>query len=205
MVALHLLRSPPLWALLPVLLGVVPLLQELRPLGTSTTGLEIARAWAFPAGLTGVSLALVHLSQREAFLVRVAPGVRALGEWGGCLLAPLSLQLPIILGALGSHPEALDLAHAATDILCSDLHLAGLALLSLALPISTHARLLAFLALAWALPALGAPHAALGRLVALLDAARPLGLASSALPAALAGLGLALLHALRRLPAPAPR
>jgi len=204
MVALHLLRSPVVWGLLPLLCLVVPLLAELRPLATSTGTLEIARAWAFPAGLTGLCLTLLHLSEREAFLLRVSPVERVSGEWGGCVLAPLLLQLPILLGALVLHPEALDLAHAATDILSSDLHLAGLALLSLALP-TTQGRLVAFLSLAWVLPAIASQSPALAPLGVLLDASRPLAAPGASLPAALAGLGLALLHVLRRLPAPVSR
>jgi len=204
MVALHLLRRPLLLALLPVALGVVPLLLELRPLGTSVGSMEILRAWAFPAGLLGAALVVPFLEARAAFLLRVSPAERALGEWGGCLLATLFLQLPMIVGALATHPEALDLAPTLTDILCSDLHLAGLALLSLVLPLTPSARPLAFLALAWALPAL-APSTPLAPLAASLDAAGPLGSLAPAWPSALAGLGLAALHALQRSPAPAPR
>lgn len=205
MVALHLVRSPVVLALLPLGLVAVPVLLELRPLNTPVGALELVRSWCFPAGLVGATLAVSLLARREAFLQRVSPLERALGEWGGCLLATLLLQLPILLGGLPGAPEALDLARALTDILCSDLHLAGLALLSLALPISPSGRLLAFLALAWALPALAGPSAPLARLANLLDASRPLAAGTPALPALVAGLGLALLHVLRRLPAAAPR
>ena len=205
MALLYLLRSPLYLVLVPLALGLVPLLLELRPLSTPVGALDVVRSWAFPAGLVGLARVLPLLDAREAFLRRVGPLERWLGEWGACMLAALLLQLPILLGSLGQAPEALDLARALTDILCSNLHLAGLALLSLALPMPAHGRLLTFLALAWALPALAAETPNLARFAALLDASRPLASPSASVPAALAGLGLALLHALRRVPALAPR
>jgi len=205
MVALHLLRHPLVLVFLPIALGTVPLLQELRPLATSIGALEVVRAYAFPVGLLGAGLALALLTARGPFLQRVDPLTRLLGEWGGVLLASILLQLPIALGALPSRPEGLDLAHALTDILCSDLHLAGLALLALALPMPAHGRLLAFLALAWALPAFLQESARLAPLAALFDASRPLAQEGAAWSAAASGVGLAWLTALRRLPLPAPR
>lgn len=198
MVLRHLLRSPALWTLFPALLVAIPLLQELRPLATPVVALELLRDWSFPAGLVGTTMALQHLMARQSMLERVPDAERLAGEWGACLLGPAFLQLPMVLGACSGRPEGLDLARALTDILSSDLHLAGLALVSLTLPMPSNGRLFAFLVLAWALPALLAQGPSTARLAALLDASRPLAAPGAALTTALAGLGLALVHALRR-------
>jgi hypothetical protein len=193
---LRLLRLPWLWGIWLLLLLAVPFLLSLA---SEQEALEVARAWAFPAGLLGAVLAVAGLEARAAFLQRVGRLERWAGEWGACLLAPLFLQLPTILGVLlVRQPAALDLARALADILCADLHLAGLALLSLTLPMPANARPLSLVALAWVVPALFEHTPNVRALLVALQPGAPLR-DPSAFPASFAlGLGLALAVALWR-------
>lgn len=196
---LRLLRLPWLWGIWLLLLLAVPFLLSLRPQASAQEALEVARAWAFPAGLLGAVLAVAGLEARAAFLQRVGRLERWAGEWGACLLAPLFLQLPTILGVLlARRLVPLDLGRALADILCADLHLAGLALLSLTLPMPANARPLSLVALAWVVPALLEHTAPVRALLVPLQPGAPLH-DPSAVPASFAlGLGFALVVALWR-------
>src|SRR5262245_55391871 len=118
-VLLHLLRNPLVGFLSLLLIVGLPLLQALRPFPSEGPPL----AWAFPAGLLGLSLGLSCLSHGEAFLVRLDPRTRWGGELGGLAAATLYLQLPILTGALLSGVRASDLGRSLPAILTSDLHL----------------------------------------------------------------------------------
>jgi hypothetical protein len=195
---LRLLRLPWAWGLLGMFLLAPPFLLQLRPLASDLDALEVLRAWAFPAGLIGTALALGGLEARAAFLQRVELRDRLVGELGSCLLSGLLLQLPTILGVLSvCSPPRLDLGRALADILSIDLHCAGLALLSLTLPMPASARPLSLCVLAWVLPALlpsGTPRA----LLVLLEPAAPLRAPAAMYTSIAVGLGLTLAVALWR-------
>jgi hypothetical protein len=169
-IVLRLLRSPGL-ALLGVafLLGV-PLLCQLTPLPSRRTGLDLALAWAFPAGLVGISLALATLARGSEFLQRLDPWTRTLGEWGALAAGAIYMQLPILGGALLSQAPLVDLGRTLPAILTADLLLGSVALLTLipALPIALRTGL--FLAAVWALPALVTGNGTLAPFLAWLDA-----------------------------------
>lgn len=196
---LALLRTP--WLLGPVaaLFAAVPLLNALRPPSQGGDPIELVRFWCFPGGLLGASMALTSLGARADFLQRLPLPERLLGEWGTCALATLILQLPIAIGALLAEPEAaLDLLPALADILSSDLHLAGLAFLSLTLPMPANARPLSLLALAWLLPALLAALALPPEFLAVLQPEAALRDSAAVLPSLSFAAGLSLATALVR-------
>lgn len=199
---LGLMRTGWLWGVWAVLLFLAPFLLQLRPTAPEGEAMEIARAWAFPAAVLGAGLVLSELEKRAAFLARLSAQERLGAEWGACALAPLYMQLPILLGALLAEPGAA-LAHALilADILCADLHLAGLALLLLALPMPAAARPLSLLMLVWLLPA-WLPSAPLAPLFDLSRAFSPSATTSASLSF---GLGFALVAALVRTRAPGAR
>src|SRR5262245_53994601 len=168
-VVLRLLRSPGLALLgLLCLLGV-PLLCQLTPLPSPRTGLDLALAWAFPAGLVGTSLALATLAGGAEFLQRLDPWTRTFGEWGALTAGSVYMQLPIFAGALLSGAPPTDLGRTLPAILTADLLLGSVALLTLlpALPIALRTGL--FLAAVWALPALATGNETLAPLLAWLD------------------------------------
>lgn len=187
-VLLGLARRPLLLVLWLVLAAWVPLEESLRTLPSSQSAIDLALLWAFPVSLLGGSLGLEQLSRGSTFLARVPPATRWAGEAGALALAPLYLQLPIFLGALVAGATALDLGFALPDILSADLSLAGIALVFLALPLPTRARIALLLGAAWLLPALCAHQPRIVRaLVAPLDVGMLLHVSgSSARVAALA-------------------
>lgn len=196
---LRLLRLPWLWGVFGLLLLAVPFLLLLRPQVTDQDSLEVVRAWAFPAGLFGAALAVAGLEARAAFLRRVDRVERLMGEWGACLLASILLQLPTVLGALLAHrPEPLDLGRALADILSADLHLAGLALVSLTLPMPANARPLSLCALAWLVPALLANTSTPRALLVLFEVDAPLRAPAALWLSLSLALGLTLAVALWR-------
>jgi len=202
---LHLARQPLVLLLWGVSFLWMPLVQRLEPIPSlGSPQVETALAWCFPVGLLGVLLGLVTLSQHEEFLQRLDPLLRWAGDLGATLAPCLLLQLPIAAGALAGGTPVSEFVPRVPAILCTDLRLAGLALLMLLPGISTAARVLGFLGLAWLVPAFlagGAPLA--GRVAQLLDASdslrcsEPLVCAASALPGAAFVVAAYLLRALR--------
>jgi hypothetical protein len=203
-ILLRLVRSPTVGFLgLSMLLGL-PILFGLRPLPTPGTGLDLALAWAFPAALVGVGVALWTLSEGAAFLQRLDPVTRGLGEWGALTSASLYLQLPILASALLSGASPADLGRALPAILTTDLFLASVALLTLLPDLAPAVRTSLFLGAVWILPALATTDGSLAPYVSALDVrsslrAETLAASVRLLPAAVA-LALAS-HLLRTAPA----
>lgn len=162
-------RSPLVGVLWLGLLLCVPLVEGIRPLPSSRSTLDIALAWALPAGLLGTALGLTRLSYGQDFLVRLSPRTRWGGELGALVAVGIYLQLPILAGASLTGTEALDLARALPDILTLDLRLAGIALLFLVPPLSTALRASLFLCTVWLAPGLCGRIAGLASLAAVLD------------------------------------
>lgn len=194
---LALLRTPWLWGVQALLLAAIPYQGSLR-VGTGGA-LELLRAWSYPAALVGAGLALVGLEARLEFLRRIDARERWIAEWGLVVLAITYLQLPLLVGALACEPKlGLDLGRALADILSADLHLAGLAFLTLTLPMPANARPLSLLALAWWAPALLASSGAPLALRVPLAANAPLHDPSALFVSLATALGLVLLAALAR-------
>jgi hypothetical protein len=191
-VLLGLLRNPAIACLWLLLLGAVPLATSIQPLPSAQGTLEICMAWVFPAGLLGALLGLLLLARGRAFLVRLDAKTRWSGELGALLGAAISMQLPIVGGALLTGLTPADLAPSTPAILSADLHLAAIALLLLQPALDHTAKACAFLACAWLLPALCAADDQLARVAALLDASSALriGEHASMLPPFATGLCL---------------
>lgn len=199
-VVLHLVRQPLVLVLWALALVSMPLVQRLQPLsGIDALEVESVLAWCFPAGLIGVLLGLATLSGHDEFLQRLGPSVRSVGDLGATLAPAVLLQLPISAGALAGGTPAYEFVSRVPAILCADLRLAGLALLMLVPGISTAARVLGFLALAWLGPALVSGGSA-GALARLLDASAALhcSTGTACVAAALPGVAFVLAaHLLR--------
>lgn len=207
-VLLRLFRSPAMALSGLALLGGIPLLRSLTPVPTPRTGLDLALAWAFPAALLGIGLALDTLSKGAEFLQRLDPLSRSLGEWTALSAAGAYLQLPSLAGALLSGASPSDLGQALPAILTTDVLLGSVAFLSLLPASPTPLPTGLFLASTWVLPALAGADATLARFTAWLDV-RPVLRAETwaeILPTLAAALGLALgAHLLRTAPALARR
>jgi hypothetical protein len=183
-ILLAMLTSAPAWALWLVFLAGPLLTAGLNPLAPqSLAAQERTFAWAHPAALAGVVLALVPLSRGKEFLARVPPRTR----WGGELLAlalgATYLQLPIAVARCATGAARADLTSTVPAILTLDLRLAAAALLLLVPPLSTTLRVALFLAAVWVVPALAAGAPLTARATAWLDAG--VGLDAARLPAAL--------------------
>ena len=164
------MRTPALVGLFLALLGGIPLIQSLQPLPRPGGAVDLALSWSFPAALVGVSAALGELSRARDFLVRLERDTRLGLELGALALAGTILQLPTLGGALLSGAGAADLGLSPLAILHCSLRLASLALVLLALPLTTVSRVGLFLAAAWMLPALASGLPPLQRATAWLDA-----------------------------------
>lgn len=164
------MRSPALAGLFLALLLGLPLLQSLQPLPRPGGAVDLARSWAFPAALVGLSGALGWLSRARDFLVRLERDTRLGLEFGVLALAGTAMQLSTLGGALLSGAGPADLGTSPLAILHSSLRLASLALVLLALPLSTVSRVALFLATAWMLPALAGGLPSLERATGWLDA-----------------------------------
>lgn len=164
-------RQPVLVATWLVLAIWLPLVDALRPL-PGTGGPEALVAWFVPVGSLAVLLALVALSLEEPFLRRLDPTTRMIGEAGALVVSALAMQLPMVAGAWIFGAWALDSLRLTPDILCLDLRLASIGLVTLALPVPTAARSGLFAVAVWPLAALG-PVGGSG-LAVLLDPAFPL-------------------------------
>jgi hypothetical protein len=180
-VALRLLRGPVLVMTSLALVGVIPLLQGLRPLASPGGAVQMVAAWIFPVGCIGAAAGLKVLVSGRTFLARLDSSVRPIGELGGLLLGILFLQLPILLGALLSAAAPADLGSLLPAILTSDLHLSAVALLILALVPTADFGVSLLLAAVWLVPALCGSGAFLGRAAALFDAGASLRESNGAL------------------------
>lgn len=183
--------SPAVWILSLLLCLGLPLLHSLRPLPTSVSAWDQAMPWVLPAGLLGMTLALVTFSRGIALLERLDPMTRLEGEFGGLLLAGLCLQLPILSGALLSGATLTDVGAGLPAILTFTLHLASIALLLLTPALPTTLRASLFLSLVWLVPALCSAGPRFARLATWIDVRSPLRSAASVgLPSLLSALAL---------------
>ena len=139
-------------------------------------GSELGRTWAFPAGLVGVSLGLLALGRREAFLQLLPGRVRWRGELGALLLATLGMQLPLAVGLAWAAQQALPAPGTAAGVLLCDLHLASLALLALRWKVAAGVRAGAFVVLVGLVPGLLSGNELAWRLGVLVDPGRHLEL-----------------------------
>jgi hypothetical protein len=146
-------RHPGILAAWIALVFWIPLVDALRPL-PGPEGAASLVSWCVPVGVGATLLALAALSTEEPFLRRLDPATRLVGEAGLLALAPGLMQLPMVGGALIFGPWTLDSLRLTPDILCLDLRLASLALVTLALPLPTPTRSGLFVLAVWPLAGL---------------------------------------------------
>ena len=151
-------RSVPAWALAIALALLCPLAGRLSPFAEVGTDpmRALLTAWSLPAALAGASLAWWHLGHQRAFLARVAPATRWIGELGtlalGAAVAQAFLLGGAVLGGLGGPrwPDAL--GSWLTGSALMDVHIAAAGALLLRVPGPTHVGFVGFWSLLWFAP-----------------------------------------------------
>ncbi len=151
---------PATWLVWLGFAGLIPLLSRLTPFRAGLLETEaaarLAREWALPAAELGAAFGLIALSRVGPLLLQLPNGVRWIGEASGVLAPVLALQAALLAGALLAGSPPAELIPLAAPVLALDLHVAALALLVLAAPLASSARLLVFFGIVWLLPALAA-------------------------------------------------